>query len=197
VHPPKYSRRRRSGVVAALAVAMAAAGIMTAMPAAYAAAPAAKHAKRPSKPHAPERKSARGHSTGPTARAALCSAPMVGDWRNINGSTNAMTRALVDFDCQDVILCDTDGHCTGGDSAYYMHVYGKCSPTDCDWGRKRADDMGGGWIRSIYGFGFKTSHVWLKTYNYYGLTYLRVWVYNDFASWDGRTDYTTDEWFLR
>jgi hypothetical protein len=49
----------------------------------------------------------------------------------------------------------------------------------------------------MYYFGFKTSHVWLKTYVYYGRTYVRVWVYNDFASWDGRADYTTDEWFLR
>ena len=57
--------------------------------------------------------------------------------------------------------------------------------------------MGGGWIRSIYNFGFKTSHVWLKTYNYWGLTYLRVWVHNDFTPADGRTDYTTDEWMLR
>jgi hypothetical protein len=49
----------------------------------------------------------------------------------------------------------------------------------------------------MYYFGFKTSHVWLKTYVYYGRTYVRVWVYKDFASWDGRADYTTDEWFLR
>jgi hypothetical protein len=195
VHPPKLSRGRRT-VAVALALAVAAAGAMATIPAAQ-AAPAAKSAKRPGAAHAPARKSARGHGKGPLARAALCSAPMVGDWRNINASTNAMTRALVDFDCQDLILCDIYGNCTGGDSAYYMRMFGKCSPVDCDWGRKRADDMGGGWIRSIYNFGFKTSHVWLKTYNYYGLTYLRVWVFNDFAWWDGRTDYTTDEWFLR
>jgi hypothetical protein len=197
VHPPTLSGRRHAGIVLSLALALAAAGLMTALPAAHAARPAAKPAQRPGIAHSPARKSARGHSKAPTARASLCSAPMVGNWHNINGSTNAMTRALVDFDCQDVILCDTNGHCTGGDSSYYMRVFGKCSPTDCDWGRKRADDMGGGWIRSIYGFGFKTSYVWLKTYNYYGLTYLRVWVNNDFAWWDGRTDYITDEWFLR
>jgi hypothetical protein len=133
----------------------------------------------------------------PIARAALCAAPaMSGDWHNIT-STNAMTRVVVDFTCNDVILCDQYGNCSGGDSYYSMRPFGKCYPTDCNWGRLRAYDMGDGWIRSIYNFGFKTSHVWLKTYNYWGLTYLRVWVFNDFTPADGRTDYTTDEWMLR
>ena len=121
---------------------------------------------------------------------------MVGDWRNI-ANTNAMTRALVSFTCSDVILCDTTGHCTGGDSYYSTQMFGKCSPTDCNWGTVRAYPQYDGWIKSTYNFGFKTSSVWLKTYSYYGLTYLRVWVYNDFTPADGRTDYTTDEWFLR
>ena len=75
--------------------------------------------------------------------------------------------------------------------------FGKCSPSDCNWGTARAYPQYDGWIKSTYNFGFKTSSVWLKTYSYYGLTYLRVWVYNDFTPSDGRTDYTTDEWFLR
>jgi hypothetical protein len=148
---------------------------------------AAKPAKKPAKT-----------SRAPIAHAALCSTPpMAGNWRNINSSTSAMTRVVVDFTCNDVILCPIGGPCTGGDSYYSMHPFGKCSPTDCDWGRLRAYDMGDGWIRSIYNFGFKTSYIWLKTYSYYGLTYLRVWVYNDFTPADGRTDYTTDEWMLR
>ena len=53
------------------------------------------------------------------------------------------------------------------------------------------------WQRATYAFGFKTSYVWVKNYSYYGRTYLRVWVYNDFAPSDGRADYTTDEWFLK
>jgi hypothetical protein len=78
-----------------------------------------------------------------------------------------------------------------------MRPFGQCHPTDCNWGRLRAYDMGDGWIRSIYNFGFKTSHVWLKTYSSGPVTYLRVWVHNDFTPADGRTDYTTDEWMLR
>ena len=161
----------------------------------------ASAAERPDEPRVPKRPAKHlvkkaGKRKTPIARAALCSSPMAGDWRNTT-STNAMTRVVVDFTCSDVILCDQFGNCSGGDSYYSMRPYGKCHPTDCNWGRLRAHDMGDGWIRSIYNFGFKTSHVWLKTYNFWGLTYLRVWVYNDFTPADGRTDYTTDEWMRR
>jgi hypothetical protein len=78
-----------------------------------------------------------------------------------------------------------------------VYAWGKCHPTDCYWGARTATYQSGGWIRAIYNFGFKTSYVWLKTYQYYGLTYLRVYVFNDFTAADGRTDYTTDEWMLK
>jgi hypothetical protein len=183
-------------------IAVLAVSVVAAVPAAAGAAgPAAKghHRLAPPKVKPPKKpkKSTRHKRRGPTARASLCNAPLVGDWRNINASTNAMTRALVSFTCSDVILCDTNGNCTGGDSYYSTDMFGKCSPSDCPWGRVRAYPQYDGWIRSMYYFGFKTSHVWLKSYEYYGRTYLRVWVYNDFAPSDGRADYTTDEWFLR
>jgi hypothetical protein len=128
---------------------------------------------------------------------ALCVANnLEGNWHNIDSSTNAMTRVTVSFSCGDVVLCDQNGNCTGGTSAWYVHAWGRCHPTDCDWGVRQATSMGDGWIRAIYNFGFKTSYVWLRTYQYYGLTYLRVWVFNDFTPSDGRADYTTDEWML-
>ena len=202
MHRPSPSRGAapRSYVRLALAAALAA-SVIAAVPAAGATAAPAKptHRLTPPKAHSPKkpkRSFIRKHRA-PRARASLCSAPMIGDWHNINASTNAMTRALVSFTCNDVILCDTSGHCTGGDSYYSTQMFGKCSPTDCNWGRVRAYPQTDGWIKSTYNFGFKTSSVWLKTYSYYGLTYLRVWVYNDFTPSDGRTDYTTDEWFLR
>lgn len=176
-----------------LAVALAAA--FAAAPAvASAAAPAPAKAAKPAKPSKQALK--RAHK-GPVAKASLCSAPMAGDWHNINPNTNAMTRAVVDFTCNDVVFCPVGQPCTIPQSYYSMRMFGQCHPTDCNWGRLRAYDMGDGWIRSIYSFGFKTSHVWLKTYNFFGLTYLRVWVHNDFSPADGRTDYTTDEWMLR
>jgi len=192
LHVRTINQSGRLGLLIALALVGA---LLVALP--------ASAADRPGRADAPQRpakhlvKKLPGKRTAPTAHAALCTSPMAGDWHNINSSTNAMTRVAVDFTCNDVILCDEYGNCSGGDSYYSMRPFGKCYPYDCNWGRLRAYDMGGGWIRSIYNFGFKTSHVWLKTYDYYGLTYLRVWVFNDFTPADGRTDYTTDEWMLR
>lgn len=132
-----------------------------------------------------------------TPAEALCSAsdPLPGDWRNVDANTRAMTRVVVET-CQQVTTCN-GGICQTSWSGTFMTPYGKCSPTDCNWGRKQAQHMSDGWIRASYDFGFKTSHVWAKTYTYWGTVYLRLWVYNDFSSADGRSDYTTDEWFLK
>ncbi len=191
----------RAMVIALIALVAAAVLSVPAATAASKPPTAQATAAAPGKAKAPKRPSgtlARQKRTGsPTARASSCSAPLAGDWRNINANTNAMTRALVSFACNDVVLCDLDGNCSGGDSYYSMQMFGKCHPTDCEWGRVRAQFMADGWIRGTYAFGFKTSHVWLKTYQYWGRTYLRVWVNNDFSATDGRADYVTDEWFLR
>jgi hypothetical protein len=204
-HPlPRSNPAGRAGLLAALALA-AAVGCFLAL--ALAVSPAMAKDVRPAKPQsadAPTRppvaitRAARRAKKTPVARASLCTTPtMSGDWRNINPNTSSITRNLIDFRCSDVILCDTNGNCAGGDSGYFMRPFGKCHPSDCDWGRLRADDMGGGWIRSIYNHSWASKHVWAKTYSYYGLTYLRVWAHTDFTAADGRTDYTTDEWFLR
>jgi len=131
--------------------------------------------------------------------SALCAAsPIQGNWHNTDATTRSMTRVDISQNCDDVRHCDADtGICTGGTgSSFTISAYGKCHPTDCAWGTRNLTDAGTGWYRAVYGFGFKTSSVWVKTYSYYGLTYLRVWVYNDFTPADGRADYTTDEWFL-
>jgi hypothetical protein len=39
--------------------------------------------------------------------------------------------------------------------------------------------------------------VWVRPYEFYGLRYLRVNTTHDFSAADGRTDFTTDQWFLR
>lgn len=129
--------------------------------------------------------------------AALCAeSDLEGDWHNINSDTDSMTRVVIET-CESERVCE-DGVCTiRHDAATYMTPYGACSPSDCNWGREKAEHKSDGWIKTTHDFGFKTSHVWAKTYDYYGRTYLRLWVYNDFSSADGRSDYTTDEWFLK
>ncbi len=138
-------------------------------------------------------------SASPAGSAsALCiESPLAGDWRNVDAATRSITRVVVTQDCDDVRMCPVGGPCTGGTGASFeIATYGKCHPTDCAWGTVPAVDAGGGWLQATYSFGFMTSHIWVKTYAYYGLTYLRVWVYNDFTPADGRADYTSDEWFL-
>lgn len=137
-----------------------------------------------------------GVATAQPALASCSANPAIGNWHNTNANTRAMTRVTVGFVCGDVILCDPSGHCTGGDSYFTVHPYGACSPTDCDWGAKRATPQVDGWLEATFNFGFKTSYVWVKTYVYSTITYLRVYVYNDFTPADGRTDYTTDEWMV-
>jgi hypothetical protein len=133
-----------------------------------------------------------------TASASCATSPIAGSWRNVDAATRSITRVVITQTCDDVRHCDVDtGVCTGGaGAAFDISTFGKCSPTDCAWGSRDLADAGGGWYRTTYNFGFKSSAVWVKTYPFYGRTYLRVWVNNDFTPADGRTDYVTDEWFL-
>ena len=136
-------------------------------------------------------------ATAAPASALCATPPMTGNWRNIDPNTRSVTRIVVGFNCGDQILCDTNGHCTGGESYYTTHPFGKCHPTDCDWGVRRAYAMADGWERSSYTYSWATTYVWIKTYSYSGLTYLRVYTWTDFTAADGRTDYSTDEWFRK
>jgi hypothetical protein len=135
--------------------------------------------------------------TATPAHASCVTQAMQGDWRNIDPNTRSMTRVVVGFHCGDQVLCDTDGTCTGGESYFTLRPYGKCHPTDCDWGTRRAQTMHDGWQRAIYSHTWATKYVWVKTYQFHSRTYLRVWVQTDFTAADGRTDYTTDEWMLK
>lgn len=134
--------------------------------------------------------------TAPAA-SALCAADNLhGAWHALDAGTRALTRVTVET-CAPVVTCDGDICTVRHDAGTFTSVWGKCSPTDCPWGRKQAQPMGNGWYRSVYPFGFKTSSVWVKTYSFSGRTYLRVYSYNDFTAADGRADYTTDEWFVK
>ena len=136
-------------------------------------------------------------ATATKASASCAAQAMAGNWHNINSSTRALTKVNVGFVCGDVRLCDTNGNCTGGESYFTLRPFGKCSPTDCDWGTKRAATMSDGWQRAIYPSSWSTKYVWVKTYVYSGVTYLRVYTWTDFTAADGRTDYSTDEWMLK
>jgi hypothetical protein len=65
-------------------------------------------------------------ATAVTAMAAVSPAfagsasTMVGTWVNADSSTGGVTRLVI----------------TGTGNTYEVHGFGKCSPTDCDWGKK-------------------------------------------------------------
>lgn len=136
-------------------------------------------------------------ATPTSAHAACINSPFQGNWKNIDANTRSMTRVSVSFTCNDTVLCDIHGHCTYPGTSHAVKAWGRCHPTDCYWGSRPATSLSGDWLKAVYNFGFKTSTVRLKTYEYYGKTYLRVYVNNDFTPSDGRADYTTDEWMLK
>jgi hypothetical protein len=128
---------------------------------------------------------------------ALCSGtnPANGSWHNIDPNTNSITRVDVQWGCADQVLCPVGGACYSPVGS--IRVFGRCHPTDCDWGTRTTYAENDGWARARYDNSWATKHVWIKTYSYYGQTYLRVWVNTDFTPADGRQDYITDVWMLK
>ena len=138
-------------------------------------------------------------ATAEPAHALCASRPIIGNWYNLAESPS-MSRVEIRLICEDVRYCDQFGNCTEPDTHYEIRAWGRCHPTDCDWGIQRLTVMGPdstSWSRAIYPFGFKTSYVWVRTAEWLGVTWLNVLVSNDFTPADGRQDYTTDEWMLK
>lgn len=124
---------------------------------------------------------------------ALCAQPEEeGHWKNYDTNTRSITKTNVRFVCQDQIM---NGELYPPGPPFYVNIWGKCSPTDCDWGEVGASMNSDGWIRATYSQGFATRDVWIKVYDQWP-GWMRVWIYNDFSD-PGRKDYTTDEWFIK
>jgi hypothetical protein len=77
-----------------------------------------------------------------------------------------------------------------------MRVFGKCSPTNCDWGWSAGQfRLSSGHVYGFYDQGFA------KRYVYAAMSQYRpgqLWVYwrTDFVD-AGRADYERHEWFVR
>jgi len=108
-----------------------------------------------------------------TARAAA-HVPMAGTWYNINAATREITHLTV----------------TSTVRGQYVHAYGACEPTDCDWGVARlvpnAVQPG-----ANYHFSFADVAVYL----YSNGPFLRVTTETHFTDHSGRKDYQTQEYF--
>jgi len=111
-----------------------------------------------------------------------------GNWRNVDRSTRSITTTNIDFTCQDVIL---KGQRPG--PSWHLRLWGSCSPTDCDWGKKAARKLDSGWIYAYYDQGFAKRHVYARMS---GADRLRVYIRTDFSD-PARADYNSDNTFVR
>lgn len=124
---------------------------------------------------------------------ALCLSPQEeGQWKNYDSNTRSITKTDIRFVCQDQIL---NGKPYPPGSPYYVHIWGSCSPNDCDWGEVGASRDSEGWIRATYNQGFATRYVWIRSYDKWP-GYLRVYIWTDFSD-PNRKDYAMDEWFIK
>jgi hypothetical protein len=80
------------------------------------------------------------NKTGP-APTRTGADPFLGSWTNSNPNTNDITRAALRTD----------------PATLYVHMWGKCSPTDCDWGETSAPlaSANGGTLSLRWVFSFK------------------------------------------
>lgn len=131
--------------------------------------------------------------TGSPAQALCIQPEEEGHWKNYDPDTRGITKAHVRFVCQDQVL---NGQLYPPGPPYYVHLWGSCHPTDCDWGEVGAYRDPNGWIRTTYNQGFATRYVWIKAYTGYTKDWLRVYIWTDFAD-PNRKDYAMDNWFNR
>lgn len=137
------------------------------------------------------------------AHASMCIVPPEeGNWRNYDSQTRGITRIKFRMECRDA----SQTSCSGGicrttfavESHYFIHLYGSCYPTDCDWGEVEGEKLTGsldGWYLFHYNQGFAKRYVYVRTYTAWP-GWLRLWIFTDFTD-PGRDDYVMDDWFRK
>jgi hypothetical protein len=129
----------------------------------------------------------------PQPVAALCAQPEEeGNWENTDPNTRSLTRIQLRFVCQDQIL---NGEPYPPGPPWYVHVFGKCHPTDCDWGEVGAQRLSSGHIFAFYDQGFARRYVYARM-SQYRPGQLWVYTWTDFTD-PSRPDYDVHNWFRR
>jgi hypothetical protein len=128
---------------------------------------------------------------------ALCSGPPPenGSWVSADPNTRGFTRVELSY-CQSVTTCSGSTCTIAHDAGWRMHVWGKCHPTDCDWGWSAGAFPVSGWVYGYYDHGFAKVWVYARMADASRPGQLRVWSYTDFVD-PGRPDYASDEYFVR
>ncbi len=126
----------------------------------------------------------------------VCAAqPEDGSWKNADAATRGLTRARLRFICQDQIL---NGQPYPPGPPWYVHLWGSCSPQDCDWGEVGADVVtvsGRRLIRAVYDQGFARRYVYADM-SLYRPGQLWIWTRTDFVD-PARPDYEFESWFVK
>ncbi len=138
-----------------------------------------------------------------SAHASMCIVPAEeGSWENYDSRTRGITELQFRMECRDASQTTCSGGICRRTSAvkahYFIHLFGSCSPTDCDWGEVEGERLSGsmdGWYRFSYNQGFAKRYVYARTYPQWP-GWLRLWIYTDFTD-PGRADYVMDDWFRR
>ncbi|MDM0053814.1 hypothetical protein [Variovorax sp. J22R115] len=118
-----------------------------------------------------------------------------GNWVNSDPNTPSLTRAVLRFTCQDQVL---NGQPYPPGPPWHMHLWGKCHPTDCDWGEVGAENVTIGsrtYVRATFNQGFATRHVYADM-SLFRTGQLWIWMWTDFSD-PGRPDYESQNWFVR
>jgi hypothetical protein len=128
----------------------------------------------------------------PQPAHALCVQPKEeGRWTNADPNTRSITRVTLRFVCQDQVL---NGQPFPPGPPWYVHLWGRCHPTDCDWGEVGATQSGGT-IHAFYDQGFARRDVWIHM-SLFRPGQLWVAIHTDFAD-PSRPDYDSQDWFVR
>ncbi len=116
-----------------------------------------------------------------TTQAAAFNA-FLGNWANVDTSTSGMTRLVID---------------KKSEMMYTFRGYGKCTPSDCDWGEIQVPYTSGQLV-GVYDFGFKKTRITVRLQG----EDLLAEVFDDYLPTDSRPDRTTNyvlrrQWILR
>ncbi|WP_143261556.1 hypothetical protein [Allokutzneria sp. NRRL B-24872] len=121
--------------------------------------------------------------------------PEYGKWVNADPNATGIARTELQ-DCLSVTVCEGSVCHIVHDAGWAMRVFGKCSPTNCDWGWSNSEfRMSSGHIHGFYDHGFAKRHVYAKMSQYRPG---QLWVFwrTDFVD-PARPDYEVQEWFYR
>ena len=114
-----------------------------------------------------------------------------GTWTNADPNTRSITRVKLRFVCQDQVL---NGKPFPPGPPWYVHLWGRCHPTDCNWGEVGATRPGGT-IHAFYDHGFAKRDVWIRM-SAFRPGQLWVAIHTDFVD-PARPDYDSQDWFVR